>query len=290
MGHPHPWKQCVYPPHYVDAIALRYYDADTNGSIVKHYCLQDANFNITAAVDAAGTVVERYAYTPYGEVTVLNPDFSAVTGNASAIGNELLYTGRRLDPETGLQLNRNRFYAAGLGRWVSRDPIGYAGGSPNLYEYVGGRPTYYVDPSGETNVNTGVEWCEGYQKGHWVFSWFSIHDFVVINEKGYGVFRDKCGNTKVREDDHIMYQLRKKTIRKGEFFSECDPIYLDDRRYDIEKFRREYLKCIKNKKCKPSMYVPGFNDCTSFVRHCTYVARDKSRIWGNSDCDPPVGP
>ncbi|NOY41475.1 MAG: hypothetical protein GXP26_06525 [Planctomycetes bacterium] len=67
---------------------------------------------------------------------MLNPDFSAVTGNVSAISNEILYTGRRLDPETRLQLNRNRFYHAPLGRWVNRDPIGYDGGDNNLYGYV----------------------------------------------------------------------------------------------------------------------------------------------------------
>ncbi len=59
---------------------------------------------------------------------------------SSAIDNELLYTGRRRDPETGLQLNRNRFYASHLGRWLNRDPIGYEGGTLNLYEYVNGMP------------------------------------------------------------------------------------------------------------------------------------------------------
>jgi hypothetical protein len=32
-------------------------------------------------------------------------------------------------------------------RWMSKDPIEYEGGL-NLYEYVGGRPTIYLDPSG----------------------------------------------------------------------------------------------------------------------------------------------
>jgi len=62
--------------------------------------------------------------------------------------NELLYTGRRSDPETGLQLNRHRFYHQQLGRWVSRDPIGYWGGDANLYGYVFGRPTRFTDPVG----------------------------------------------------------------------------------------------------------------------------------------------
>ncbi len=149
---PNPLALYIYHPYYVDAIAKRYYDANTDGDVIDpgdgiNYYLQDANFNVTAVTDNTGTVVERYAYTPYGEVTVLNPDFSAVTGNVSAISNELLYTGRRLDPETGLQLNRNRFYHAPLGRWVNRDPIGYGGGY-NLYGYVGGQPTRYFDPLG----------------------------------------------------------------------------------------------------------------------------------------------
>jgi hypothetical protein len=35
-----------------------------------------------------------------------------------------------------------------LGRWVSRDPVGYDGDSLNLYECVAGRPVTLVDPSG----------------------------------------------------------------------------------------------------------------------------------------------
>jgi RHS repeat-associated protein len=46
-----------------------------------------------------------------------------------------------------LQLNRHRFYASHLGRWLTRDPIDYWGGT-NLYAYVGGMPTLYLDPSG----------------------------------------------------------------------------------------------------------------------------------------------
>ena len=74
--------------------------------------------------------------------------FSAAVDNVRAIGNELLYTGRRRDPETGLQLNRNRFYHQQLGRWVNRDPIGYDGGV-SVYEYVNGMPVGFVDPSGQ---------------------------------------------------------------------------------------------------------------------------------------------
>ena|GEM_PF-6077252 len=42
---------------------------------------------------------------------------------------------------------RNRTYNPVLGRWIQRDPIGYAGGI-NLYEYVGGRAAAAMDPMG----------------------------------------------------------------------------------------------------------------------------------------------
>ena len=51
------------------------------------------------------------------------------------------------DPETGYYLCGHRYYDT-LGRWVTRDPIGYAGGI-NLYGYCGGNPVGRADPEGE---------------------------------------------------------------------------------------------------------------------------------------------
>ena len=50
------------------------------------------------------------------------------------------------DAETGYCLCGHRYYDT-LGRWVTRDPIGFAGGV-NLYGYCGGNPVGRVDPSG----------------------------------------------------------------------------------------------------------------------------------------------
>jgi RHS repeat-associated protein len=99
-------------------------------------------------IDDSGDVFERYRYSPYGEVTVLDPDFSPDANNSSDVSNPYTYTGRRLDFESGLYCFRNRYYSAQLGRFVSRDPIGYTGGGANLYEYVGGSPAGSVDPLG----------------------------------------------------------------------------------------------------------------------------------------------
>jgi hypothetical protein len=53
---------------------LRLYDPDTDdANIAHHYYYQDANFNVTA-VASGSSVVERYSYTPYGEVTFLEEE------------------------------------------------------------------------------------------------------------------------------------------------------------------------------------------------------------------------
>jgi len=132
-----------WQPYYIDALAVRMRAGDT------HYFLHDANYNVTAAIDdSTDAVVERYNYTPYGTPTVLDANFAADADQISEIGNMHLYTGRERDAETGLQLNRHRYYASWLGRWLSRDPIGYEGRSLNLYQYVSSRPIRYIDPNG----------------------------------------------------------------------------------------------------------------------------------------------
>jgi RHS repeat-associated protein len=174
-GDSDPKNQYAWHPYYIDALAIRWYDANVNGEFDEesdegvYYALHDANYNVTAMADTNGGVKERYAYSPYGEVTFLNASFGA---GGNAIEQTHLYTGRERDATTGLQLNRHRFYAAHLGRWVQRDPIGYEGGQWNLYEYVGGSPVGAIGPSGLGNLhfpfNSRVcNSCES--KSIWVF-------------------------------------------------------------------------------------------------------------------------
>jgi len=53
------------------------------------------------------------------------------------------------DVASGLVLCTNRYYDPGTGRWLTRDPIGYAGGV-NIYGFCGGNPVNKADPSGLT--------------------------------------------------------------------------------------------------------------------------------------------
>ena len=66
--------------------------------------------------------------------------------------------GYRYNAETENYYVRNRYYSPPLGRWLTRDPIGYRGGI-NLYGYVNSSPVGNVDAEGLATytLGTGVE-------------------------------------------------------------------------------------------------------------------------------------
>jgi RHS repeat-associated protein len=141
-------KQFVWGTRYVDELILRDNDLSNppDGTLdYRHYALQDANFNVVAIIGSTGSVVRRYSYDAYGHSTTLEADY---TPGAYEYDFEYRYAGYRWDYETYLLHVRNRWYHPRLCRWLSRDPIGYDGGSWNLYEYVRGAPLVAVDPFG----------------------------------------------------------------------------------------------------------------------------------------------
>jgi RHS repeat-associated protein len=114
--------------------------------------LRDGHWNVTAVVDLAGAVAERYVYSPYGGRMSFDGAYGAVAGSTMGIvgtadvGMSLGHQGLYHQSES-LIYNRARFYHPTLGRFVQRDPLGYVDGG-NLYEYVRGGPVNWVDPSG----------------------------------------------------------------------------------------------------------------------------------------------
>lgn len=100
------------------------------------YLISDAVGSVVGVTNEHGSLSARTVYEPFGRTR-------AEVGSAIPYG----FTGREQD-ETGLYYYRARYYAPELARFISEDPIGFAGGDPNLYAYAGCQPIASRDPSG----------------------------------------------------------------------------------------------------------------------------------------------
>ena len=104
-------------------------------------------YSITAITTSTGAVAERYAYTAYGQPTILNASGTPLSPQTSILNSRYSYTGREWDATLGLHYFRARWMSPSAGRFITRDPIGLVGG-PNLHEFIGSYPLDGVDPTG----------------------------------------------------------------------------------------------------------------------------------------------
>ena len=110
-----------------------------------YYYHYNATGSVIQLTGSEGELVEQYEYDPYGKVTIYDGSYTSLVG--SAVGNPYLFTGRRLDSESGLYFYRSRYFSAELGRFLQRDPLGYVDGL-SMYEYVLSNPKNWKDPLG----------------------------------------------------------------------------------------------------------------------------------------------
>ena len=105
----------------------------------------DAQGNVCQQLDAnTGSVVESYMFDAFGTRATNGTDTAAMNDPYAGFGGS---QGYYQDAETGLSLLGHRYYDPGTGRFLTRDPMHYAGGI-NLYEYVGNSPLASHDSSG----------------------------------------------------------------------------------------------------------------------------------------------
>lgn len=81
---------------YIDEPVVRKGNG-TGGTI--HYYHRNQQYSVTAVTTSAGAVAERYAYTAYGQPTILNASSTPIA--SSAISNRYTYTGREWDATLG---------------------------------------------------------------------------------------------------------------------------------------------------------------------------------------------
>ena len=105
-----------------------------NGTTVRYF-ITDHLGSTVALADSSGRIVSSTSYDSFGNA-------------ATSIPTSYRYTGREYDSDTGLYYYRNRWYDPKIGRFISEDPIGFAGGDINLYGYVGNNPLSFIDPFG----------------------------------------------------------------------------------------------------------------------------------------------
>jgi RHS repeat-associated protein len=100
------------------------------------YLHQDQQGSTRLLTDASGTVVGRYDYDAWGNIT-------SHTGSATT---DLQYDGQYTDPETGFQYLRARYYDPSTGQFLTQDPAFST--TQSRYGYASNQPVDQRDPSG----------------------------------------------------------------------------------------------------------------------------------------------
>ncbi|WP_425157425.1 RHS repeat-associated core domain-containing protein [Candidatus Binatus sp.] len=94
--------------------------------------IHDALGSTIGLVNSSGTLTQLIGYTPYGQPT-------------NSAGQ---FTGQQWDSAANLIPFPARYYSPQLQRFLSEDPLGFGGGSTNLFQYANSSPVNYTDPLG----------------------------------------------------------------------------------------------------------------------------------------------
>jgi RHS repeat-associated protein len=105
------------------------------------YCYHfDASANAIALTDSGESVVNAYAYTPFGQIANESETVEQPFRFAAQFGV--------ITEPNGLYYMKARYYDSEVGRFISEDPLGFDGGDLNLYQYAHANPIMFMDPLG----------------------------------------------------------------------------------------------------------------------------------------------
>ncbi|RDZ27086.1 hypothetical protein DX914_12540 [Lysobacter silvisoli] len=133
-------------------LAIREIDFSPGVPAVVRYQHTDALGSPVAVTDAAGAVVERTDWEPYG-AAIGKPNYDGVG-----------YTGHVMDGASGLTYMQQRYYDEDVGRFLSVDPVTVdtaTGFNFNRYGYGNNNPYRFTDPDGrQSEENDKHSVCE----------------------------------------------------------------------------------------------------------------------------------
>jgi RHS repeat-associated protein len=197
------------------------------------YCYHfDAVGSTIAMTDETQAMVNTYAYTPFGSI-----------GNEQeTLPQSFKYVGQHgvMAEPNGFYYMRARYYDPQVGRFISEDPIGFAGGDVNLYVYCINNPILFIDPLGlELRIyNRKAKGTVGSLGGN--------HAFLYSTETGQSLGMGGSSGSQGNVDEKIK-GVAYNIVENPNGISETEIM--------------DYMKGIKNK----GMWIPSINDCHSKV-------------------------
>jgi RHS repeat-associated protein len=171
---------------------------------------------------STGAIAQRMDYDDWGNVLVnTNPDFTLFG-----------FAGGLYDSQTKLVRFGARDYDAEVGRWTTKDPIGFGGGLWNLYSYCGEQPIKRLDLSGL--------WLTGAHNTILDYAFGGVLDSDDINIlKDASAFQDEAFN-------HIYHQYMHEMRAPWQTVEQAEKLYNDflcqeiNRAISLEKLGRHY--------------------------------------------------
>lgn len=128
-----------------DTITRRLYSQSTDGILAdemastSRWFLSDHLGTVCDLVGSAGNLLNHYTYDSFGQL---------LSQSNPSVFNDILFTSREFDKQSGLSYFRARFYDASVGRFLQEDAFG-----PFQYIYAVDNPLSFLDPSGQTVLN-----------------------------------------------------------------------------------------------------------------------------------------
>ncbi len=139
------------------------YEPGQTPALQKRYVVQDQLGSTRLVTNAAGGVMLRSDYLPFGEEIPSSVGGRTLLGYGSDAGVKQGFTGKERDAETGLDYFGARYFSGAMGRFTSpdrpffdqweREPQSW-----NLYTYGRNNPLKFTDPTGTASYDSSGGW------------------------------------------------------------------------------------------------------------------------------------